>query len=352
MKDNKVNYKLVNIVLIITIFCLLYISKGLWLGIVGKIMQIIFPFIVAFAIAYALYPLVKKLRQAGFPKWLAILLVCVITIGFLITIIILLVPMIYDQVLLFLTNISTFISDFADKYELNLGVLETSISDISKDIIKTLGTYISDGAINILNASINVISSFIIILFVSIYLLADMDKIRKGIKNTLSKGRKKIYNYIKTLDHEVSQYFIGFGKNILVQLVEYTTVFFLIGHPNYLILGILAAVSTIIPYFGGLIVNIIALLIASVVSPSLFYLTLIVCLVCPQIDGYVIAPRIYGKSNKIHPLVNIFAVFAGGILGGFWGIVISMPIAIIIITTYKYFKKDINNKFTEIKEKS
>ena len=34
----------------------------------------------------------------------------------------------------------------------------------------------------------------------------------------------------------------------------------------------------------------------------------------------------------------------GGILGGFWGIVISLPITIIILTTYKFFEEDINRK--------
>ena len=127
--------------------------------------------------------------------------------------------------------------------------------------------------------------------------------------------------------------------------------FALIGHPNYLILGILAAVTTIIPYFGGLIINILALIIASVVSTKLFIATLIVCIVCPNIDGYIISPRVYGKTNQLHPLVNIFAVFAGGVLGGFWGIVVSLPIAIIIIATIKFFKDDINNKIEVVKEK-
>ncbi len=351
MRNNHINYKLANIVLVILIIVLLYAINGLWLGIFNKLVQILFPFVIAFAVAYALYPLVKKLQEAGLPKFLAVFTVCAITIGLLITIIILVVPVLYDQVLQFLSNIMTFLSDFGQRYELNLGMIETSISDISKDIIRNLGSYISNGAINILNAGISAISSFAIISCVAVYLLVDMDKIRYHIKKSLKKERRKIYNYIKKLDEEVSKYFIGFGKNILVQLVEYTTIFFLIGHPNYLILGVLASFSTIIPYFGGLIVNIIALLIASVISSKLFYLTLAVTIICPNIDGYIIAPKIYGKTNKIHPLVNIFAVFAGGILGGFWGIVISMPVAIIVIATYKYFKPDINEKIGEMKER-
>ena len=122
-------------------------------------------------------------------------------------------------------------------------------------------------------------------------------------------------------------------------------------NPNYLLLGILAAVTNLIPYFGGFIINILALIIASVISTKLTILTLIVCLVCPQIDTYIIAPRIYGKTNNLHPLVNIFAVFAGGILWGFWGILVALPITIILISTYKFFKKDIDDKLDDIKER-
>ncbi len=351
MKNNRINYKLVNIALFVTIICLIYLIRDLWLGVAGKILEILFPFIIAFGIAYALHPIAKKIENSGFPKWLSVLIVTVISLGFLVTIIILVVPMLYEQILLLLTNISTLITDLSTKYEINLGVLQSSITDISTNVIKTLGKYISDGALNIVNSTINFGTAFIIVLFVSIYLLSDMDKIRNFIKKILGSKNRKKYKYIKTLDKEVTNYFSGLGKNIIIQFIEYTTIFFLIGHPNYLILGVLASCSTIIPIFGGLIVNIIALLIASVISAKLFWLTLIVCCVCPQIDAYIIAPKVYGKTNNIHPLISIFAVFAGGILGGFIGIVVSLPITIIIITTFKFFRNDIDNKLEEIKDK-
>lgn len=351
MKNNRINYKLVNIALFVTIICLIYLIRDLWLGVAGKILEILFPFIIAFGIAYALHPIAKKIENSGFPKWLSVLIVTVISLGFLVTIIILVVPMLYEQILLLLTNISTLITDLSTKYEINLGVLQSSITDISTSVIKTLGKYISDGALNIVNSTINFGTAFIIVLFVSIYLLSDMDKIRNFIKKILGSKNRKKYKYIKTLDKEVTNYFSGLGKNIIIQFIEYTTIFFLIGHPNYLILGVLASCSTIIPIFGGLIVNIIALLIASVISAKLFWLTLIVCCVCPQIDAYIIAPKVYGKTNNIHPLISIFAVFAGGILGGFIGIVVSLPITIIIITTFKFFRNDIDNKLEEIKDK-
>ncbi len=349
MKENKINFKLVNIALIVLIIVLLYTISGLWFGIIGKIWNILFPFVLGFAIAYALYPFVRKLQDNNFPKWLSIAIVCFITLGFLVLIGILVVPMLYDQILLFTNNITTFITDISSKYELNLGVLQTSVKDISSQIIGYVGKYISDGALNILNTSISIITNGIITLCVSIYFLMDMDKIRGFIKTKVREYDDKWYLYLRRIDREVGNYFSGLGKNIVIQFFEYTILFFLVGHPNYLILGILASVTTIIPYFGGLITNILALLIASVINVKLFILTLIICLVCPNIDGYIIGPKVYGKTNQLHPLVNIFAVFAGGIIGGFWGIVVALPVAIVLIATYKFFKEDINTKIDKIK---
>lgn len=351
MHKNKLNYKLLNILLLISSIVLIYLIKDLWVGAVIKIVSITFPFIIAFAISYALYPLVVKLNNIGLHKALSITIICLLGLSFIATIFILIIPMLYDQILLFLSNISVFIADISSKYELNLGVLQTTITDISTNFMKNIGSYISNGAINIVNTSISVVTNLIIILFAAVYFLIDMEKIRSYVKKKLKSTNKKTYNYVKTLDNELKNYCIGLGENIIIQLFEYTFIFFVIGHPNYLVLGILASFTTIIPYVGALIVDILALLIASVISTKLLVLTLCVLIICPLIDGYIISPKIYGKTNKIHPLISIFAVFAGGILGGFWGIVVSLPVAIIIIATIKFYLPDISNLIDGIRNK-
>ena len=349
--ENKLNYKLINILLIVIIVCLLYLIKGLWIGILAKIVAIILPFVIAFAVAYALYPYCKKIEGCGLPKWLSMGIIYFILFGFIVIMGVTVIPLFYDQTVLFLSNISAFITDISSKFEIDLGVLQQSISSISSNILSNIGSYISDGAISILNASITVITNLIIVVAVSIYLLWDMDTIRENLKKSLTKRNKRTYRYVKRLDGEINNYFTGLLKTMLIQFVEYTVVFALIGHPNYLILGILASVTTIIPYFGGLLVNILAVIIASVINSKLLILTLIVCVVCPAIDGYIIGPKVYGKTNQLPALVNIFAVFAGGVLGGFWGIVLSLPITIILISTYKFFRDDINNKIGTMSKK-
>jgi predicted PurR-regulated permease PerM len=108
-------------------------------------------------------------------------------------------------------------------------------------------------------------------------------------------------------------------------------------------LGTLAALGNLIPYFGGIITNTIAAITAFVISPVLFIKTCIVFMIFSGIDGYVINPLVYGKSNQVHPLIVIISVFAGGILWGILGIVIALPTAIIVIATFKYFKNDLKH---------
>ena len=348
---NKLNYKLLNLLIVITIICLLYFIKGLWIGIVVNIFKIISPFLLAFAIAYVIYPIVKRIIAAGAPKWLSILAVSIIGIGSILIIIMLSVPLLYEQILLFISNISVFLSDISSKYEINIGNLQSSLTNFSSEIISNLGSSISNGAISALSSSFGVLSTAIVVIASAIYFLIDMDKIRLGISKYVYKRNKRTYNYLKKLDSELTKYIGGMGLNIIIQMIEYTLAFAIIGHPNYLILGLLSGVSAIIPWFGGFIVAVLSLLVSSVISTKMFLLTVIICIICPILDGNVIGPKVYGKTNSLHPLLVIFAVSAGGMIAGFWGIVISLPVAIVIKTTYNFYENDIYKKVQQMKGK-
>ena len=350
--NNKLNFKLLNTLIIIAIVCLLYLIKGLWIGIVANIFKIISPFILAFAIAYVLYPIVRKLIYAGAPKWLSILSVSIVGVGVIMIVIILTVPLLYEQILLLISNISVLLSDISTKYEINFGGLQSSLSDFSSNIISNLGSSISNGAISVVSTSFGVLSTTIVVLAAAIYFLIDMDKIRAGVKTYFQKRNKRTLAYLTKIDKELTKYIGGMGLNVIIQMFEYTIAFLIIGHPNYLILGILSGISAIIPWFGGLLIAIISLLVSSVISTKLFLLTILICIICPIIDGNVIGPKVYGKTNSLHPLLVIFAVSAGGMIAGFWGIVVSLPIAIIIKATYNFYGKEITKKMAKIKNKT
>ena len=347
----KVNYKSLNILIILAIVYVLFLMRDLWIGVFFKVLAVLKPFIIAFAMAYAIYPFLRWLQSKKIPKFFAILIILVILALFIFFVVISLVPVFTDQLVSLFGNIMKFVSEMGSKYDIDIAPIQTNLSTLFNTISSNVSKYISDGAINLVNSSISFVSNSIIVLVAFIYFLIDMDKIRDNVDEFFSKKSKKTYKLVQDIDHETTSYFKGLFLTILIQFFEYTIVFYLIGHPNFLLLGVLSSVSTLIPYFGGLIVNIIALIIASVVSPQLFVMTLIVAIVFPNIDGYLISPKIYGKTNNISPLLSIFAVFAGGVLGGFVGILIALPLTIILRTIYKSYKKDISKKIGNIRGK-
>ncbi|MDD3392776.1 MAG: AI-2E family transporter [Bacilli bacterium] len=354
MIKNKLDFKLINIAIFTLIVFLVYQTGNLWLGLINKVWSIAMPFFFAFIIAYALHPFVDSLIAKKVPKALSIGIVVGTVIAIFSFTIILLVPLLTEQLTSLFNYIIVFVKELSVDYDINSGPLQETLSTTFNNIIANLGTYVSDGAVNIINVSISMISQVFIIFSVAIYFLIDFDEIRNKIKRYLRRKSTKTYLYFKVLDNEMKLYINGFVKIMFITLFEYTAVYFVIGHPNAILLGFLAVVGSLIPYFGGMIVNTIAAITAFVASPglSLFIRTCIAFFVLSNVDGYIINPAVYGKTNKIHPLVVILSVFAGGIIFGIIGIVISLPLSIIIIATYKFYKKDITEKIEDIKEKN
>lgn len=350
MIKNKIDFKLINIALIVLIVYLMYRTGNLWIGVASKILTIIMPFFFAFVIAYALHPIVKALEKRKLPKGLAIFIVIAMIVGIAIFIVCLIAPVFINQLTSLFNSIMTFIKELSLDLDLNLGTIQDSLNNTFNEVISKIGKDVSNGAINFIGSSISLISTIFIGFSAAIYFLIDMDNIRIWIKQKLKRKSKKMYQYIRTIDKEMKNYLSGFIKIIFISFFEYSLAFLIIRHPNALLLGTLAAVANLIPYFGGIITNIIAAVTAFVINPLLFIKTLVAFFILSAIDGYLINPLVYGKTNKVHPIVVILSVFAGGILFGTIGIVISLPLAIIIIATYKFFEEDISEKIEDIKE--
>lgn len=338
---NKLDYNLLNILIMVAILFLLITTYPVWGGVFNKVLQIGFPFLVSFVLAYAFHPIVKKLEQKKIKKPIAIFIVvlCLFLITF--GLCYFTFPLLYDQLVSFTKLIGNFFTHISERFNIEFGSFEKTITDNLNLIVKDISKYVSDGAMKLIFTSINIVTNVLIVSILSIYFLAYMDQIRASLKNFFKKFSKKTYNYVKAMDYQMTQYFRGFILVILVQFVEYTLAFLLIGHPNWLLLGILASITTIIPYFGGILVNVLALIIASAVSMPLFIATAVLTVVCPTLDGYVISPKIYGKTNNVNPIWIIASVVIGSELGGLVGIIVSLPLFLLIQGTIKYYKDDI-----------
>lgn len=350
MIKNRLDYKLLNTAIVVVIIYLMYHTGNLWLGIFAKVGKICFPFFLAFVIAYALYPFLKWLGKHKVPKSLGVVIIVAVILAIVAIIISMVVPLLFDQTGQLFDAIMKFLNDMPAKFNLDVGSLKKILDNGFDNIIASMSKYVSNGAFKVINVSLSYCTNALFIFSATIYFLIDMDHIRKFVKNLLKRKNRRLFKFVSIIDNEMKSYLTGMVKVMGITLIEYTLAYKLIGHPNALLLGFLATVGGLIPYFGGIATNIIAAVTAFVVSPTLFIKTVITFVVLSGVDGYLINPFVYGKTNNVHPLIVIFSVFAGGILFGIMGIMISFPMAVIIISTYKFFKEDINNKIVDIKE--
>ena len=349
MFSNKLNYKVINLAALMLLLYIGITNIGIWWGIFAKVMSLLAPFIVGFAFAYAFTPLVRWLEKKNIPRTAALLIVIFGIIIVVLGLLVITLPLVYEQLSLLVRMLMDVFNNLSNKFDLNIGNFEIKVTDYLNDILKEVGSITSSTTVGILNSSIGFISKFIVGFVGFIYFLVDMEKIRKGLKELLA-GSKKTVKYIKCMDVEITNYLKGLEIFMVIQLFEYSFLFFIIGHPNWLILRILACLTTVIPYFGGLITNIIAIILASVVSTKLLILTIIICMIFPQLDGYLISPKVYGKTNNVNPLITIMAVSIGGTLAGMVGIVVALPCFLLIRTTYQFFKKDLKKGMNIVKE--
>ncbi|MDD6244728.1 MAG: AI-2E family transporter [bacterium] len=350
MYKNRINYKLLNFLILMGLLYICVTNIGTWFQIFSKIVSVCLPFIIAFAIAYALHPLEKKLEEKGVRKSLAITFLVVMTLLIVVALIAVTLPLIYQQLISFTSSFGSVIDEVSRKFNLDLSNFESTAQDSLNQLIGSLGSILQKGTIDVVGKTVSILGQSVIVLVVTIYFLSYMDRIRHTVKKFLKSLENRSYDYVKALDIEISNYLKGLGLFMVIQFFEYSIVFFIAGHPNWLLFGILASLTTVIPYFGGLITNILALITASAISSKVFFATLIICLIFPQLDGYLISPKVYGKTNNVNPLVTIMVVSVGGTLGGMLGIVVALPIYILISSSYRFFKKDIERGVRKVKE--
>ena len=340
MYKNKVNYKLLNILIVAAIVYIGVQTMDYWISLVVRVFNLLFPFLISFGIAYAFYPIVRLLKRKGVGEKLAITFVVLCVFLIIFGLIGLTVPLIYDQLINLSNNLGTIVNDLSTKFNVNIKPFEENINDYLNGAIMNIGNILSNGFMSFISNASNFFAKFIIISIVSIYLLADMDDIRREVKDYIVSKHKKYFKLLKDIDGQLGDYLEGLIIFMTVQFFEYSFLFWIIGHPNWLLLGFLASFTTVIPYFGGWITNITAVILASVVSMKLFILTLVICLIFPNIDGYIISPHIYGRKTNVKPLISIMSVVIMSGLFGIFGIVIALPTFLVIRCIYRFIKKE------------
>ena len=147
--------------------------------------------------------------------------------------------------------------------------------------------------------------------------------------------RKMFLKYVK-IDKDLFSYYKGFYTIILIEIIEYSLIYFIIGHPYCLLLGLLSGITSLVPFFGAIMTNILALITSLNISKGLFIATSITMLIIPLFNSYVIEPRIYKKALKVSLISIILSVFIFCNLLGFIGVILAIPLFIVLKDVISY----------------
>ena len=315
----------------------------------SNILSILLPFILGFIVAYAVNPFVVFLEKK-IPRTMAVIVVLLCFVLLFCFLIFTIFPILYQQIVSFTIQLIQIINHFSEKFQLPSGKLEVGLAKIINQVLERVGSFTTSTTFNFVGGVFRGISSFGIGAISFVYFLFYMKKIRIYFKEVFLVKYPRLYQYLHQIDKKMIQYVKGLGILMFVQFVEYSFLFFVIGHPRFLVLGIFIGLFTAAPYIGGLIANLIAILTAFMISRPLFYATLFVCLFFPLVDEYLISPKIYGQSNDIHPVLTIFLLSIGGSIGGVLGIILAIPIYLFLRTTVQFFWGDVKNSARSIKD--
>jgi predicted PurR-regulated permease PerM len=93
-----------------------------------------------------------------------------------------------------------------------------------------------------------------------------------------------------------------------------------------------------IPYLGPVLAAVPPAVVAIFDSPLAALWVIITFILIQEIEGHVLVPVIMGSRFRVHPLVVIFAVLAGGEIHGITGMLIAIPLIPLIRETVDFVR--------------
>ncbi len=345
MFKRELNYPLINITMFFLLFFLGVMASQYIFSFVTKILSVFLPIFIGFIVAYAINPFVVFLENY-FSRTVSIFIVLFLLTLFLFFLIFTLFPILYQQIIGFTIQLFHIVNDISEKVSISSSSIHLFFTHFSNQLLKSLSTTMT---FQFFGEFVSFVGDLFLGVISFFYFLFYMKKIRGVFKQFFSSRYPYFYQYLSSLDYKMKRYVKSLGILMIIQFIEYSFLFFIIGHPNWLILGICTGFFSILPYIGGVLVTILAIATAFTFSTSLFYLTLVVCFIFPMLDEYLISPKITGKSNHLSSILIVLLLTIGGLLGGFLGIILAVPIYIVIETTISYFLLDMKKSVKNVK---
>lgn len=317
----------------------------LWWGVAGVVLlvamwllgQAILPFILGAGIAYLLDPLADRLERAGLSRVMAVVLISVVVIVVFAAVVLLVVPLLLRQAAALIDAAPQMIEQLRQLVAARFpellpadGSIGTAIADLGKSMAEQLGN-IAGTVLGSVRGMIGTIAILVIVPVVAFYMLLDWDDMVAHIDRLLPREHAPtIRRLAGEIDDALAGFLRGQGLVILILGTWYSIALMLVGLPFGFFIGIMAAVLSFIPYVGVLIGGATAIGVAlfSFWGDPLWIGAVIAIFAIGQVvEGNYLQPKIVGHHVGLHPVWLLLALSVFGMLFGFVGMVVAVPLA-------------------------
>ncbi len=328
---------------------LLWLGGTLFLLWFGYYLRGVFtPVLIALLLAYLVNPVVRRAETSWhIPRPVTIsiiLLLSAVMLGGLVT---WLGPLLAEQVQSFAERVPGYLQSIATQYHVTLGdfseplsTIATNLRDDPLSILKPIfsGTGQAFGVLGaVIGTTADVTLALVLIPIYFFFFAWQFDSALAQLRRYIPAGyRPRARHIVRRMDQAVSGFFRGRLTIALASAVLYSAGWALTGIRYWFILGLITGILTIIPY-ASLIGWPLAILLkyldgfssgagsfdlmTVLVWPSVAYL------VVQFIESWLLTPWVQSQSMEMNAVTVLIVVFIGGALGGFYGLLLAIPVA-------------------------
>ena len=307
------------------------IAGFIWIVIQLKLLVI--PLMVGILVTALLWPAFEWMLRKKFPRWVAVAISIIGTLGIVAALITLVVWQIRQQ----LEEVQARSSQAVD--DLQQFLMGDPLNLTQKQIdgyLEQAGGFFNDqadlllnGALSVGTTAAHVVTGAVLALFILICLLADGGGIwkwtlrlfprvaRPAADAAARNGWATIVNYARTqlLVAAIDAVGIGLGAALL-------------GVPLAIPVAVLVFLGSFVPIVGAVVTGALAVLLALVYNGPWIALAMLgVVLLVQQLEGHIIQPILMGSAVKVHPLAVVLVVAGGSMIGGIPGALFAVPLA-------------------------
>lgn len=309
------------------------------------------PFLIAIFLAYLGNPLVDKLESWHVPRSLGVTIVFSLIILILLMIVGFLLPLLEHQITRFFDNLPI-IFNWLQITALPWLTTHLGIAPIE---LKNVNTIISEHwkeASNIATvawktvtqsslAILSILANVLLVPVVTFYLLRDWHLLIAHIRLLFPRHLEAfICELFSEFNEVLSAFFRGQLLVMLILAIVYSVGLWIVGLDLALLIGVVAGLFAIVPYLG-FAVGIITATIAAIIQfhdwTPVFYIWTIFG-VATIFENTMLTPILVGNHIGLHPIAVLFAIFCGGQLFGFLGVLLALPVAAVTMVVLRHLR--------------